>query len=86
VFFDVINSLLGQRQLPTELTKVYAVEDSLPDNYNSDVYTQAAADLCRKVLPFNYASRPHPTSVVILAPRLNGRLGGGLAMDAWLIH
>ncbi|MGP8081028.1 MAG: electron transfer flavoprotein subunit alpha/FixB family protein [Dehalococcoidales bacterium] len=60
--------------------KVYVSEDSLFDNYNSDAYTQAAATLCRKILP-SIMLLGHTDIGSDLAPRLNGRLGGGLAMD-----
>lgn len=71
---------LGQEAIAYGADNVYVAEDPLLDQYNSDAYTQATADLCKKLLP----------SVVLLgytdigcdlAPRLNGRLGGGLAMD-----
>ena len=60
--------------------KVYVAEDSLLDDYNSDVYTQLAADLCQKELP-SIVLLGHTDIGCDLAPRLNGRLGGGLAMD-----
>jgi len=60
--------------------KAYLAEDSLLDYYNSDAYTQVAADLCRKVLP-SIMLLGHTDAGSDLAPRLNGRLGGGLAMD-----
>jgi electron transfer flavoprotein alpha subunit len=71
---------LGKEAIAYGADKVYAVEDSLLDNYNSDAYTQAAADLCRKVLP-SIMLLGHTDVGCDLAPRLNGRLGGGLAMD-----
>ena len=71
---------LGQDAIAYGADKVYAVEDSILDNYNSDAYTQAAADLCRKVLP-SIMLLGHTDVGCDLAPRLNGRLGGGLAMD-----
>ena len=73
-------SVLGQEAIAYGADKVYAVEDSLLDNYNSDAYTQSAADLCRKVLP-SIMLLGHTDIGCDLAPRLNGRLGGGLAMD-----
>src|SRR4030065_718196 len=42
---------LGQEAIAYGADKVYVAEDSLLDNYNSDAYTQVAADLCRKALP-----------------------------------
>jgi electron transfer flavoprotein alpha subunit len=59
---------------------VYVAEDGLLDQYNSDAYTQIAADLCRKVSP-SIMLLGHTDIGCDLAPRLNGRLGGGLAMD-----
>jgi electron transfer flavoprotein alpha subunit len=59
---------------------VYVAEDSLLDQYNSDAYTQVADDLCRKVLP-SVMLLGHTDVGCDLAPRLNGRLGGGLSMD-----
>ncbi len=60
--------------------KVYVAEDSLLDNYNSDAYTQVVADHCQKVSP-SIVLLGHTDIGIDLAPRLNGRLGGGLAMD-----
>jgi len=60
--------------------KVYVAEDGLLDSYNSDAYTQVAADLCQKALP-SVVLLGHTDIGIDLAPRLNGRLGGGLAMD-----
>src|SRR5512136_2491085 len=60
--------------------KVYVAEDGLLDQYNSDAYTQVAADLCKKALP-SIMLLGHTDIGCDLAPRLNGRLGGGLAMD-----
>jgi len=71
---------LGQEAIAYGADKVYFAEDSLLDHYNSDVYTQVAADLCRKVLP-SIMLLGHTDAGSDLAPRLNGRLGGGLAMD-----
>ena len=42
---------LGQEAIAHGADKVYVAEDSLLDHYDSDAYTQVAADLCRKVLP-----------------------------------
>jgi electron transfer flavoprotein alpha subunit len=71
---------LGQEAIAYGADKVYFAEDSLLDHYNSDAYTQVAADLCRKVLP-SIMLLGHTDAGSDLAPRLNGRLGGGLAMD-----
>ena len=60
--------------------KVYVAEDGLLDQYNSDAYTQVAADLCKKALP-SIMLLGHTDVGCDLAPRLNGRLGGGLSMD-----
>ncbi|HEY55268.1 MAG TPA: electron transfer flavoprotein subunit alpha/FixB family protein [Dehalococcoidia bacterium] len=71
---------LGQEAIAYGADKVYIAEDSLLDSYNSDAYTQMAADLCQKELP-SIVLLGHTDIGCDLAPRLNGRLGGGLAMD-----
>jgi electron transfer flavoprotein alpha subunit len=71
---------LGQEAIAYGADNVYVSEDSLLDQYNSDAYTQVAADLCRKALP-SVMLFGHTDVGCDLAPRLNGRLGGGLAMD-----
>ena len=71
---------MGKEAIAYGADKVYAAEDSLFDNYNSDAYTQAAANLCRKIMPA-VMLLGHTDIGMDLAPRLNGRLGGGLAMD-----
>ncbi len=71
---------LGQEAIAYGADKVYVAEDSLLDDYNSDAYTQVAANLCQKVLP-SIMLLGHTDVGCDLAPRLNGRLGGGLAMD-----
>jgi electron transfer flavoprotein alpha subunit len=71
---------LSQDAIAYGADTVYAAEDSLLDNYNSDAYTQAAANLCRKALP-SILLLGHTDIGSDLAPRLVGRLGGGLAMD-----
>jgi electron transfer flavoprotein alpha subunit len=75
---------LGQEAIAYGADKVYVAEDSLLDDYNSDAYTQVAADLCKKVLP-SIMLLGHTDIGCDLAPRLNGRLGGGLAMDCMAI-
>jgi electron transfer flavoprotein alpha subunit len=74
-----INSL-GKEAIARGADKVYVAEDSLLDHYNSDAHTQVAADLCRHVTP-SIVLLGHTDIGCDLAPRLNGRLGGGLAMD-----
>jgi len=60
--------------------RVYVADNPLLSLYNSDVYTEVAAKVCRQVKP----------SIMLLgqtdmgrdiAPRLAARIGGGLAMD-----
>jgi electron transfer flavoprotein alpha subunit len=71
---------LGQEVIAYGADSVYVADDSLLDNYNSDAYTQVAAQLCKNVLP-SIMLLGHTDIGCDLAPRLNGRLGGGLAMD-----
>ena len=71
---------LSQEAIAYGADTVYVAEDSLLDEYNSDGYTQVAADLCQKVHP-SIMLLGHTDIGCDLAPRLNGRLGGGLAMD-----
>jgi electron transfer flavoprotein alpha subunit len=71
---------LGQEAIAYGADNVYIAEDSLLEHYNSDAYTQVAANLCKKVLP-SIMLLGHTDIGCDLAPRLNGRLGGGLAMD-----
>jgi len=71
---------LGKEAIVYGADKVYVAEDSLLDQYNSDAYTQVAADLCKKALP-SIMLLGHTDIGCDLAPRLNGRLGGGLSMD-----
>lgn len=71
---------LGQEAIAYGADKVYVAEDSLLDHYNSDAYTQVAANLCQKEHP-SIMLLGHTDVGLDLAPRLNGRLGGGLAMD-----
>lgn len=70
----------GKEAIAYGADKVYVAEDGLLDNYNSDACTQVAANLCKKVLP-SIVLFGHNDVGLDLAPRLNGRLGGGLAMD-----
>jgi len=71
---------LAQEAIAYGADNVYVAEDSLLDHYNSDAYTQIAANLCQQVLP-SIMLLGHTDIGLDLAPRLNGRLGGGLAMD-----
>jgi len=71
---------LGKDAIAYGADKVYVSDDMLLDNYNSDAYTQAASNLCRKIMP-SVMLLGHTDIGMDLAPRLNGRLGGGLAMD-----
>ena len=75
-----VSANLGKDAIAYGADKVYVYDDSLFDNYNSDAYTQAAAALCRKIQPA-IMLLGHTDIGMDLAPRLNGRLGGGLAMD-----
>jgi len=72
---------LGDEAVAYGADKVYVAENPLLEHYQADAYTAVAADLCRKALP----------SILLLgntdigrdlAPRLAGRLQGGLATDA----
>jgi electron transfer flavoprotein alpha subunit len=71
---------IGQEAIAYGADIVYINAEGIFDAYNSDAYTQAAADLCRKALPAVMLFG-HTDIGGDLAPRLNGRLGGGLAMD-----
>ncbi len=71
---------LAQEAIAFGADNVYTAEDSLLDQYNSDAFTQVGADLCKKILP-SVMLIGHTDIGSDLAPRLNGRLGGGLAMD-----
>jgi electron transfer flavoprotein alpha subunit len=71
---------LSQEAIAYGADNVYVAEDSLLDHYNSDAYTQVAANVCQKALP-SIMLLGHTDIGLDLAPRLNGRLGGGLAMD-----
>jgi electron transfer flavoprotein alpha subunit len=71
---------LGQEAIAYGADKVYISEDPFLDHYDSDAYTQVASDLCRKALP-SILLLGHTDIGCDLAPRLNGRLGGGLSME-----
>ena len=72
---------LGQEAIAYGADNVYVAEDSLLEHYNSDAYTDVAAKLCKQVLP-SIMLLGHTDIGCYLAPRLNGRLGGGLAMES----
>lgn len=72
---------LAQEAVAYGADKVYVAVDSLLEEYNSDVYTQWIGDFSKKVLPSIFLLG-HTDIGCDLAPRLNGRLRGGLAMDA----
>jgi len=71
---------LAQEAIACGADNVFAADDNLLDQYNSDAYTQVAAGVCQKELP-SILLLGHTDIGTDLAPRLNGRLGGGLAMD-----
>jgi electron transfer flavoprotein alpha subunit len=71
---------LGQEAIAYGADNVYTAEESLLDAYNSDAYTQVAANLCKRVLPAIMLFG-HTDIGCDLSPRLNGRLGGGLSME-----
>ena len=64
---------LGQEAIAYGADIVYINAEGIFDAYNSDAYTQAAADLCRKALPAVMLFG-HTDIGGDLAPRLNGRL------------
>jgi len=73
-------SELAQEAIALGADKVYAGDSESLARYNSDAFTTVAANLCQKIMP----------EIVLLgqtdigrdlAPRLAGRLQGGLAMD-----
>lgn len=74
------SAALGQEAIAYGADNVYVAKDPLLDQYHSDAYTQIAANLCRKILP-SIMLLGYTDIGCDLAPRLNGRLGGGLAMD-----
>jgi electron transfer flavoprotein alpha subunit len=71
---------LGQEAIAYGADKVYVADDGILDSYNSDAYTQVAANLCKKVLP-SIMLFGHTDMGCDMSPRLNGRLGGGLSME-----
>lgn len=71
---------LAQEAIAYGADNVHVAQDSLLDQYNSDAYALVAANLCQQVLP-SIMLLGHTDIGSDLAPRLNARLGGGLAMD-----
>lgn len=71
---------LGQEAIAYGADNVYIADDGMLDEYNSDAYTQVTANLCKKALPAIMLFG-HTDMGCDLSPRLNGRLGGGLAME-----
>jgi electron transfer flavoprotein alpha subunit len=71
---------LGQEAIAYGADTVYTADDSLLNDYNSDAYTQVTANLCKKALP-SIMLFGHTDIGCDLSPRLNGRLGGSLAME-----
>src|SRR5574342_1038072 len=71
---------LAQEAIACGADNVFVADDNLLDQYNSDAYTQIVADVCQKTLP-SIMLLGHTDIGMDLAPRLNARVGGGLAMD-----
>jgi electron transfer flavoprotein alpha subunit len=71
---------LAQEAIALGADKVYIGDAASLEQYNSDAYTIVAANLCRKVLP-DILLLGQTDIGRDLAPRLAGRLQGGLAMD-----
>ena len=71
---------LAQEAIALGADKVYIGDAASLEQYNSDAYTMVAANLCRKVLP-DILLLGQTDIGRDLAPRLAGRLQGGLAMD-----
>jgi electron transfer flavoprotein alpha subunit len=71
---------LAQEAIACGADNVFVADDNLLDQYNSDAYTQLVAGVSQKALP-SIVLLGHTDIGMDLAPRLNGRLGGGLAMD-----
>jgi electron transfer flavoprotein alpha subunit len=71
---------LAQEAIAYGADNVYVAEDTLLDHYNSDAYIQIAAHLCQQIVP-SIMLLGNTDIGMDLAPRLNARMGGGLAMD-----
>jgi len=71
---------LAQEGIAFGADKVYVADAASLTQYNSDAYTAIAANLCRKLLP-NVLLLGQTDIGRDMAPRLAGRLQGGLATD-----
>ncbi|MCX8021748.1 MAG: electron transfer flavoprotein subunit alpha/FixB family protein [Syntrophorhabdaceae bacterium] len=71
---------LGEEAITFGADQVYFSEEKLLNQYNSDLYTHVADSFCRRVLP-SVILFGHTDIGCDLAPRLNGRIGGGLSID-----
>jgi electron transfer flavoprotein alpha subunit len=71
---------LAQEAIAFGADKVHVADNALLQEYNSDAYTAVAAKLCQKISP-DIVLLGQTDGGRDLAPRLAGRLGGGLAMD-----
>ncbi len=72
---------LSEEALAYGADKVYVAENPQLEHYHSDACTMVAADLCRKTQPL-ILLLGNTDIGRDLAPRLAGRLKGGLATDA----
>lgn len=73
-------SSLAQEAIAYGADNVHVAEDPFLDQYHPEAYTQVMANLCKALLP-SIVLMGYTDIGSDLAPRLNGRLGGGLAMD-----
>ena len=71
---------VAQEAIAYGADNVFVADDGLLDEYNSDAYTQIGAGVCQQALP-SIMLLGHTDIGTDLAPRLNARVGGGLAMD-----
>ena len=71
---------LAQEAIACGADKVYLADAASLAQFNSDAYTAVAASLCRKLLP-NIVLFGQTDIGRDMAPRLVGRLQGGLATD-----
>ena len=73
-------SNLAQEAIAYGADKAYIAENPLLETYNSDAYTTVAAKVCQKINP-DIVLLGQTDMGRDLAPRLAGRLQGGLTMD-----